>query len=116
MAAGAAQHSAPKGDAGTAVDLPPVILERLLASRIVPLDAKLKAIESWRREVAESRDPQARELERRLAAAYRSLQFQRLKAPASALAGWFGRWRGLLWRPAPAARPAMATRPIFPEL
>src|SRR5262249_33171962 len=50
------------------------LVDRLLASRIVPREAKLAAIESWRRELASMRGSQdCRRLERRLAAASRVL-------------------------------------------
>jgi hypothetical protein len=51
------------------------LVDRLLASTIVPRDAKLAAIESWRLELASMRDPRqdCRRLERRLAAASRVL-------------------------------------------
>ena len=51
------------------------LVDRLLASRLVPREAKLAAIESWRNEVAAMRDKRldCRRLERRLAAASRAL-------------------------------------------
>jgi hypothetical protein len=51
------------------------LVDRLLASRLVPREAKLAAVESWRRELASMRDKRAecRRLERRLAAASRAL-------------------------------------------
>lgn len=51
------------------------LVDRLLASTIVPREAKLAAIESWRLELASMRDPRqaCRRLERRLAAASRVL-------------------------------------------
>jgi hypothetical protein len=51
------------------------LLKRLLASRLVPREAKLAAIESWRRELAAlaSRAPFHRELEHRLAQASKLL-------------------------------------------
>jgi hypothetical protein len=50
------------------------LVDRLLASRLVPREAKLAAVESWRRELASMRDRQdCRGLERRLAAASRVL-------------------------------------------
>jgi hypothetical protein len=51
------------------------LVDRLLASRIVPREAKLAAVESWRRELASMRDKRqdCRRLERRLAAASRVL-------------------------------------------
>jgi len=35
-------------------NLPLTLLDRLLGSAVVPLEAKLKAIESWRRELADA--------------------------------------------------------------
>ena len=51
------------------------LLKRLLASRLVPCEAKLAAIESWRRELAALawRGPFHRQLEHRLARASRLL-------------------------------------------
>ena len=50
------------------------LVDRLLASRLVPREAKLAAVESWRRELAAMRDTyDCRRLERRLAAASRVL-------------------------------------------
>jgi hypothetical protein len=51
------------------------LVDRLLASRLVPRAAKLAAIESWRRELAAMRDKHARcsGLEQRLAEASRLL-------------------------------------------
>jgi hypothetical protein len=51
------------------------LVDRLLASTIVPREAKLAAVESWRRELASMRDKRqdCRLLERRLAAASRAL-------------------------------------------
>jgi len=51
------------------------LIDRLLASRLVPRDAKLAAIESWRRELATMREKHfdCRRLEQRLAAASRML-------------------------------------------
>jgi hypothetical protein len=51
------------------------LVDRLLASTIVPREAKLAAVESWRRELASVRDKRqdCRRLERRLAAASRVL-------------------------------------------
>jgi hypothetical protein len=40
-----------------AQNLPLSLLDRLLASEIVPLEAKLSAIESWRRELADAAPP-----------------------------------------------------------
>jgi hypothetical protein len=55
--------------------LTPDLIDRLVASRLVPHDAKLAAIESWRRELAMMREKHfdCRRLERRLAAASRML-------------------------------------------
>jgi hypothetical protein len=55
--------------------LTPDLVDRLLASTIVPREAKLAAVESWRRELAGMRDKhyECRQLERRLAAASRML-------------------------------------------
>jgi hypothetical protein len=55
--------------------LTPDLVDRLLASRLVPREAKLAAVESWRRELAAMRDKHqdCRRLERRLAAASRAL-------------------------------------------
>jgi hypothetical protein len=52
-----------------------VLVDRLLASTIVPREAKLAAVESWRRELASLRDKRqdCQRLERRLAAASRAL-------------------------------------------
>jgi hypothetical protein len=50
------------------------LVDRLLASRLVPREAKLAAVESWRRELASMRDREdCLRLERRLAAASRVL-------------------------------------------
>jgi hypothetical protein len=51
------------------------LVDRLLASRLVPREAKLAAVESWRRELAATRDKRqdCRRVERRLAAASRML-------------------------------------------
>ena len=51
------------------------LVDRLLASTIVPREAKLAAVESWQREMASMRDKRqdCRRLERRLAAASRVL-------------------------------------------
>jgi hypothetical protein len=51
------------------------LLRRLLASRLVPREAKLAAVESWRRELASAalRSPLHDRLERRLAQASRLL-------------------------------------------
>jgi hypothetical protein len=50
-------------------------VDRLLAKTIVPREAKLAAVESWRRELAGMREKhhECRRLERRLAAASRML-------------------------------------------
>jgi hypothetical protein len=57
------------------LDLPVPLLERLLASRVVPLQAKIEAIARWRDELMEvkSIDPRASELEERLSMALTSL-------------------------------------------
>jgi hypothetical protein len=51
------------------------LVDRLLASTIVPREAKLAAVESWRRELATMGDKHhdCRRLERRLATASRML-------------------------------------------
>ena len=51
------------------------LVDRLLASKIVPREAKLAAVESWQRELASMREKRrdCRRLERRLAAASRVL-------------------------------------------
>jgi hypothetical protein len=51
------------------------LVDRLLASRLVPREAKLAAVESWRDELAAMRDKRldGLRLERRLAAASRAL-------------------------------------------
>ena len=51
------------------------LIDRLLASQLVPREAKLAAVESWRRELAGLRDKplDCRRLERRLAAASQAL-------------------------------------------
>src|SRR5262245_16175027 len=80
-------------DGGSSHDvLPLALLERLLASKIVPRDAKLAAIERWRHELAEARslDPFRRKLDERLAEASRSLR----RAP----------WISAVRRSAPAVR------------
>ena len=58
------------------LDLPISLLERLRASRIVPLQAKLEAVGRWRDELTEaaSVDPRARQLQQHLAIAYASLR------------------------------------------
>jgi hypothetical protein len=57
------------------LDLPVPLLERLLASRVVPVRAKIEAIARWRDELMEvkSIDPRASELEERLSMALTSL-------------------------------------------
>ncbi len=52
------------------------LLDRLIASTLVPPEAKVAAIESWRNELASTRvrDAIHRELERRLAEASRRLR------------------------------------------
>jgi hypothetical protein len=51
--------------------LTPSLVDRLLASRLVPREAKLAAIESWRRELASAalHSPFHHQLEHRLAEA-----------------------------------------------
>ena len=44
-------------------DLPVSVLDRLIKSRIVPREAKLKSIESWQRELAECSSNSRRTLE-----------------------------------------------------
>ena len=58
------------------------LLSRLLASRLVPREAKQAAIESWRRELASVslRGPLHHQLERRLAEASRLLAAPRQAA------------------------------------
>ena len=58
------------------LDLPISLLDRLLASRIVPLQAKLEAIARWREELSEaaSVEPRARQLQQHLAMAYAALR------------------------------------------
>ena len=67
------------------VDLPLYLVERLLASRIVPREAKLAAIQAWRRELAESRFlvPEHRAMDMRLSEAYRFLAAQPRSSQAS---------------------------------
>ena len=57
------------------LDLPVPLLERLLASRVVPLQAKIEAIARWRDELMEAKsiDPRASELEKLLSMALTSL-------------------------------------------
>jgi hypothetical protein len=71
-------------------DLPLALLDRLLASRIVPLQAKIRAVDSWRDELKEARsiDPRARELDERLAMACAFLKKQRLKLAAARVFDW----------------------------
>ena len=61
------------------------LVDRLLASTIVPREAKLAAVESWRRELAAMRDKhyECRRIERRLAAASRALAAPRPWATAA---------------------------------
>jgi hypothetical protein len=61
------------------------LVNRLLASRLVPREAKLAAIESWRRELASAswRGPLHAQLERRLAEASRLLGRSRQTAGAA---------------------------------
>ena len=58
------------------LDLPIPLLDRLLASRIVPLQAKIRAIDSWQDELTEanSDDPRVLELRERLAMAHAFLK------------------------------------------
>jgi hypothetical protein len=60
------------------------LVNRLLASRLVPREAKLAAIESWRRELASAswRGPLHARIERRLAEASRLLASPRYAAEA----------------------------------
>jgi hypothetical protein len=55
--------------------LPLTLLDRLIASRLVPLDAKLAAIEGWRRELATLRslNPMQAQLYQRLTRARQKL-------------------------------------------
>jgi hypothetical protein len=85
------------GTVGTAnakfeLDFPAPLLDRLLASRIVPRRAKIAAIESWRHELAEfhSHDPRARELDRRLAKAQRVLKRRTLASVVAQTANLVG--------------------------
>jgi hypothetical protein len=61
------------------------LVDRLLASTIVPREAKLAAVESWRRELAlmSGKREDCRRLERRLAAASRELAAPRPWAAAA---------------------------------
>jgi len=63
-------------------DLPVSVLDRLIKSRIVPREAKLKSIESWQRELAEcsSNSRRTLELANRLALAKNSLVGRPLRA------------------------------------
>ena len=95
------------------LDFPPELLERLLASRIVPVQAKIEAIQSWRRELAEAdcHDVRVHELEEGLARAERMLKRQTFR---SLVAGAASRIRGLI-EPQPrhtglARQPAYALR------
>jgi hypothetical protein len=65
------------------------LVDRLLASQLVPREAKLAAVESWRRELAGMRDKplDCRRLERRLAAASRALAAPRPWAAFGYLSG-----------------------------
>ena len=77
------------------------LIDRLLASTIVPREAKLAAVESWRRELASMRGKRqdCRRLERRLAAASRVLAAPR---PWSALGHYLS---GALGRVEPMTYP-----------
>jgi hypothetical protein len=77
------------------------LVDRLLASRLVPREAKLAAVESWRRELAAMRDKRhdCQRLERRLAAASRALAAPR---PWAAL----GQYLSATLAPAPPRQPA----------
>lgn len=79
------------------------LVDRLLASTLVPHDAKLAAVESWRREFAAIRDKHQHEgqLERRLAEASRMLAATR---PRSA--------RGQLFTGVLASRAGAGARPM----
>ena len=59
------------------------LVNRLLASRVVPREAKLAAIESWRRELASAclRGPLHHQIEQRLAEASRLLASPREATP-----------------------------------
>jgi hypothetical protein len=76
-------------------DLPLSLLDQLLVSEIVPLEAKIKSIESWQEELAEVRSPSAAqvELEKHLAAAKRLL-LNELNRPSrlSSLVGRIRHW------------------------
>ena len=64
---------------GVEFDLPLSLLDRLIESRIVSYEAKIKSIESWQRELADlqSDNPRTLDLEYRLALAKRALTRQR---------------------------------------
>ena len=68
-------------------DLPIPLLDRLLASCIVPLEAKIRAIDSWRDELikANSVDPHVLELQERLRQAYSFLKNSEQQVPAKSL-------------------------------
>jgi hypothetical protein len=85
------------------------LVDRLLASRLVPRAAKLAAIESWRRELAAMGDKQSdcRRLEQRLAEASRLLAAPWPWAVARYLSGVLGLGGG---RDGVAGEPVM--RPI----
>jgi len=70
--------------------LPLALLDRLLASTIVPREAKLAAIERWRNELSELRAPDAfhRQLEARLAQASRSLRAPLLRSVEAVRRYW----------------------------
>jgi hypothetical protein len=63
-------------------NLPLSLLDRLLKSTVVPLEAKIKAVERWRLEIAEAHSsaPAIRELRSRLAHARHFLELQRSAA------------------------------------
>ena len=75
------------------------LVDRLLASTIVPREAKLAAVESWRRELAGMRDKREDylRLERQLAAASRALAAPR---------PWAGQYLSGAFTPAQRQRPA----------
>jgi hypothetical protein len=79
------------------------LVDRLLASTLVPHDAKLAAVESWRRELAAIRDKHHYEgqLERRLAEASRMLAAARPRAT-----------RGELFAGVLASRAGAGARPM----
>jgi hypothetical protein len=76
------------GMQATEFDFPRPLLDRLLASEIVPLQAKIEAIRSWRGELAQahSLDPRTRELQHCLAKAHWLLRRQRLTSAVAAAA------------------------------